>query len=586
MMDTIESKTNEFTVNKAIIRHLISSQAGSLNKAIEELISNSWDAKATKVDVSITQTHIDVIDDGPGFKSVDEIESLFGDFGFDHETEEQLAKERNVGRFGLGRGQALNFMRTVWESNTFSMHVDLKDQTDTAAYELKTHPTSLHSGCKVSGELYEPLSIVELHNTIKELEKNLKYVIGIDININGKRINKADALKKFDVETDDFYFKVTDNDNGVQLYNRGVYVERLWQFRVGVSGTLVSKKALKLNMARNSWLQAEDPLYKVGMSLLRSAQAKKPTTRFNNGDRHYAIRQLMAGETQDESEQVWTLNLIRGVNGKLYSIKQLVSQFKCICVADEDRTQAGENLIKDKIAFCFSPSSLQMFGVHTVEGFIEAFKELFTLFSERNRLAGMRWASTEMSYSKQIASLDAGNYKDLVKQYSSEYLTVTTKDASPKEQVALWAVQYSNVLEAIRRAVSIALDNKRVSKRKLLLGSSDLACGWTNGKDTIWLDKRFLTKELNKGVRGAEKVVKVLLHEQCHLEEESNQDHLHGLEFYELFHDALDRIDVATLAIDITKRYVHQSMKKELGTPVTAASSLEQIHKHTSIIME
>lgn len=88
----MSKETLSFTVSPSIIRHLIERQAGTLDKAILELITNGIDAGASRIDVEfVNEYKIRVRDNGRGFRTREEVEKHFGDFGFDHNTEEERA---------------------------------------------------------------------------------------------------------------------------------------------------------------------------------------------------------------------------------------------------------------------------------------------------------------------------------------------------------------------------------------------------------------------------------------------------------------------------------------------------------------
>ena len=59
-----------FELDPQIIHHIIYSQAGSIGKAVIELIMNSVDAKATTVRLTMTKAGFDCVDDGTGFASL------------------------------------------------------------------------------------------------------------------------------------------------------------------------------------------------------------------------------------------------------------------------------------------------------------------------------------------------------------------------------------------------------------------------------------------------------------------------------------------------------------------------------------
>jgi hypothetical protein len=114
---------------------------------------NEIDAKATTIDIRINNDlrNITVAGDGIGFTSIDDIDKLFGCFGFNHNTQEEKQRQRDFGRFGLGRGQIFAFGRTDWKTNEFGMTVDLKAFKDEAKgddlpYEVTQYPEKQYEG--------------------------------------------------------------------------------------------------------------------------------------------------------------------------------------------------------------------------------------------------------------------------------------------------------------------------------------------------------------------------------------------------------------------------------------------------------
>lgn len=70
-----------FELDLEIIHHIIYSQAGSVAKALIELIMNSVDAGAGAVILDITPEGFTCCDDGHGFASHDDVKRYFGRFG-------------------------------------------------------------------------------------------------------------------------------------------------------------------------------------------------------------------------------------------------------------------------------------------------------------------------------------------------------------------------------------------------------------------------------------------------------------------------------------------------------------------------
>lgn len=85
-----------FTLDPQIIHHVIYNQAGSIGKAIIELIMNSIDAGAAAVQIKMTEKGFECVDDGRGFASREDVLNYFGRFGTPHQE-----GDATYGRFRL-----------------------------------------------------------------------------------------------------------------------------------------------------------------------------------------------------------------------------------------------------------------------------------------------------------------------------------------------------------------------------------------------------------------------------------------------------------------------------------------------------
>ena len=110
-----------FELDPEIIHHIIYSQAGSVAKALIELIMNSVDAGAGAVILEIAPEGFTCRDDGHGFATHDDVKRYFGRFGTPHRE-----GDATYGRFRLGRGQIMAHARTVWRSQRWQMEVDTR----------------------------------------------------------------------------------------------------------------------------------------------------------------------------------------------------------------------------------------------------------------------------------------------------------------------------------------------------------------------------------------------------------------------------------------------------------------------------
>lgn len=197
-----------FELDPQIIHHIIYSQAGSIGKAVIELIMNSVDAGAKQVSVEIT---------AEGFVC------------------------RDDGRFRLGRGQIMAHARTLWGSNLWQMSVDTREMGYN--YDLDELTTAV-PGCSVRGEWYEPLSSQERLSCLQEIRDLVRYTPVI-VSLNGAVITRQPALEKWDAEDDEAWYRLRE-EGAVAIYNQGVLVRHDPGHQWGVGGRIVSKKPSRL----------------------------------------------------------------------------------------------------------------------------------------------------------------------------------------------------------------------------------------------------------------------------------------------------------------------------------------------------
>ena len=84
-MSASKKEQRRLTVHPHLIYDVITMQAGTLSKAIQEGVQNTFDAGATRCDVRLTSAQFTVTDDGKGFGSREEVEQFFEVFGLPHE---------------------------------------------------------------------------------------------------------------------------------------------------------------------------------------------------------------------------------------------------------------------------------------------------------------------------------------------------------------------------------------------------------------------------------------------------------------------------------------------------------------------
>lgn len=180
-----------FELDPQIIHHIIHSQAGSIGKAIIELIMNSVDANAKQVKLSLTKEGFSCSDDGAGFASREDVINYFGRFGTPH-----VEGDATYGRFRLGRGQVMAHASTIWNSSHFQMTVDTKLMGYN--YDLTETEQSI-SGCHIVGTWYEPLNETELLSSIQEIKDLIRYTPAA-VELNGRLITRDPLEEKWDFE--------------------------------------------------------------------------------------------------------------------------------------------------------------------------------------------------------------------------------------------------------------------------------------------------------------------------------------------------------------------------------------------------
>ena len=262
MNNATKTESHKFTVHPAIIYSLITAQASGIQKALLELIMNSVDAGATRIDVEVTEKGFSVIDNGSGFKDLASIESCFGTFGTPHKEGDAV-----YGKFRIGRSQCMGYASTIWHSNEFKMEVDLNvsPEVDSYGYTLLEVEESF-KGCKITGVFYEPLDLevddfsdnstispYNICNPVEALRVMVKY-LQVPVYINGKKANlDVDTLLPMAKTKHGSFFLQKESDSRgtlcVNIYNKGVYAFTIDSYCL--TGDIVSLSSLDLNMARN-----------------------------------------------------------------------------------------------------------------------------------------------------------------------------------------------------------------------------------------------------------------------------------------------------------------------------------------------
>jgi hypothetical protein len=497
-------------MHQKLLADVIKRQSGTLTKSVTEGVMNSIEAGASFVAIDITSATLKIADDGRGFTSKEEVENCFELFGAPHKEGEG----KIWAQFRIGRGQLFAFGRNRWRTGSFQMDVDIEGESagGDGDYGIGYHLTeSLPEvkGCQIEIALYEKLDEGSIRRIEREVADFVKYVT-TRVSVNGKDISLTPGKEKWDIETDDCYLKFSQSGGGLLVYNLGIYVMTSWN--LGVSGIVVSKKRLDVNFARNEIISS-CPVWrrikKTVASNVNTSLLKK--SRLDEAERRHIITNIVDGVYG--GADVSRSPLFPDVTGRYWSAGQLSKRFwgKHWSVAEEG-SRSGDRVIQLGLGIVFDRKLIDMF--HTYKGNMSGF------FDFLNSQHGMR---TELS---------SANYRDvavILQGISEKYVLLKDEEITRKEQLILKA--------ATKRMHSLVeYRSWENARRKLCVGVSDIADGWTNGSSYIAINRNFLRRIKADKEASCEELSFLLLHELLHTEADTIS-HVHGPEFYKSYHD-------------------------------------------------
>lgn len=541
----MQSQDHNFTVHPHILFSIIQAQAGTLGKALLEGVMNSIDAGATKVAVTLTRESFTVRDDGKGFQNREEVLNWFGQFGTPHEEGDAI-----YGRFRMGRGQMMAFGLNTWRTGTFRMDVDIKGKG--LDYRL-TEKLAASKGCFIKGMLYQALTESGLQDVITEFTNLVRYA-QIPVSLNGRVISKRPELVTWDAETDDAYIKTT-RTGDLLVYNLGVLVRSYANYQFGCGGVVVSKRALKVNFARNdvliyecdTWGRISDRLKRENLHKVASKSS------LNSEERRFLAKEFTYGNMPlaDHSE-VLDLKLITDATGKHHSIRDLRSYSK-LAVASDAKQRTGARLHREGRAFVLSQETLERFRVDSLEDLLETL----------SRRTGQEFSHREVGFDK------------LAHAYSESYHNCEDSELPHDELCALLALRHCHE----RFYQWFRTVEKSSGQRELRAGISDVADAWTDGMTVIHIERKLLKRAATKGAGGFFELLMTMVHEYCH-DTSDLESHDHDMVFYTKHHDIVQYRSgrLVTLTQDLLAKYQRLARKAgvampETATPASTASS-------------
>ncbi|MCZ4337683.1 ATP-binding protein [Shewanella colwelliana] len=546
----------EFTIDTATaIRQAVFGQSSSPVKALVELAMNAEDAKATNIKIELSNGGFKVTDDGRGFESEESVIENFGNFCNPHTEQSKFA------RFRLGRGQAMALAKVTWRSNSFSMSVDFSSDAKDFGYSFKSELENV-KGTVVKGTWFEPLSDLFL---TRDLHNHLRYM-AIPVFINGVQANltKDDDNTHWDYEDELCKIKIEPlNQHALRIYNQGVFVSEFHRYQFGVVADVVSKQALKQNVARNE-IANDCPVWNhINVKLRELTRAKNKGRQIDEAYRQFQIMEFVSTEFEQANKlarELSELN-IRRSNGRYLSMSKFLSGKNMICIAPADTPkQTLELAEKTGSTMIISSNELAIWESESLDGL---FKKLVNKFS-------------------QLASFDsqANHYLSLIQRRSNDCVDFqlliskldTSKKIIPISQLAPIEAAQRNALDYVSKSMAKRIGNllgTSVHPRKVMIGECPTAGAWTDSISFIAVERRSL--ELFKSNAGLTQLALLLLHEYTHGQAETQSD-AHDLDFYELFHNlalpgSLKNEVVGNASISLSTAYANELDKKGLVLP-------------------
>jgi hypothetical protein len=528
-----------FELDPQIIHHIIYSQAGSIGKAIIELLMNSVDARAMAVRLSMTKDGFECVDDGNGFANHEDVVRYFGRVGTPHED-----GDATYGRFRLGRGQIMAHASTVWCSNAWQMTVDTR--TMGYNYDLDTL-NEVIPGCSISGRWYDRLTDTELMSAIQEIRDLVRYT-PISVELNGRIITRDPRTEKWDAE-DEFAWYRAKEDGAVSIYNQGVLVRHDPAHMWGAGGLIVSKKAIALNVSRTEILRKTCPVWKAiakqFSALADDVRSRLGQHRKTEASRERSARALLAGDPNIvkiyEKDEVITLLpgkqhvTLETFIGKCRYSHNKRQRERFTVVENGFEVPKGEAIAREGIAVVVHPKTLERFGCYNAHDLVDCIDRIHGNIREDVSNNGTQfWGLDRLSVPELVA------FSTLRDAFIERTLLVTERDALDKETRRAWTA-LRNVLHHYA-AVCTSGERYRGGPTvrggksfQILLGQSNTSEAWTDGNSYIAININAVKRLKSTPLKTATYIFALVEHEIAH--EGDSLDCGHDEAFYQRFHD-------------------------------------------------
>jgi hypothetical protein len=241
-----------------------------------------------------------------------------------------------------------------------------------------------------------------------------------------------------------------------------------------------------------------------------ASNIKKPV--LDDGERQRLANQLLMGELVAREAQL--LKLFTDVKGRHWSAEQLVNleMAKRMTVAEQG-DHRGDILMQSKVMFVMAQETLDRFTCVDLPSLIKVIKQTGV---------GIWW---------QCQAID---FNEASKGMHVSYSMIPQNKWTAREKVFL------DLVKAYDMSILFTLSGNSYNqatkfRRNLVIGESDTALAWTDGKSYIAFSRHFL-KTVEFNMLGMMNLFDVVLHEYCHDDVDSGS-HNHTAEFYQKYHD-------------------------------------------------
>lgn len=213
-----KDKPFQFEFSLDILNHLGRGLYRSFATVVAEAVSNSWDAEATKVEITINKNGLVVEDNGKGMDRED-FQGKFLKVGYSRRLDKTNKSKRNViGRKGIGKLAMLSISEKV-------TIISKKDKQEITGGKINN--PELDEKIKKEGKYnLDNLSVFEKQKLFKNNKKAGTKIIFKDIKT---KLNSVDIIRKYLATQFNFIFSLKDKDS----------------FKIIVNKKEVSKKDLK-----------------------------------------------------------------------------------------------------------------------------------------------------------------------------------------------------------------------------------------------------------------------------------------------------------------------------------------------------